>query len=61
MKHLCALNRYHQDTSSSKDSTMSFREIASEIQELYSIECSTQSGRDTVEDLYYILKMKKPA
>lgn len=59
VKHLCALNRYHQDTSSSKDSTMSFREIASEIQELYSIECSTQSGRDTVEDLYYTFKDEK--
>jgi len=56
VKHLCALNKYQQDTSLSKDSTIGFREIASKIQELYSIECSTQSGRDSAEDLYYTFK-----
>lgn len=55
VKHLCALNNYQQ-LPIVTGSGVSFRKIAEEIQELYSIECSTQSGRASVQDLYYSFK-----
>lgn len=53
VKHLSSLNKYHYDSQQWCESGVDFRKISEEIQELYDIECSPQSNRASVRNLYF--------
>lgn len=53
VKHLQSLNNYYNESTCRFNSGVSFRQIASEIQSLYKIECSPQANRDSVQKLFF--------
>lgn len=56
IEHLQALDAYQRIYSLKGNSSGSFREIANEIEELYSIACSPQADRNSVKNLKYDFK-----